>query len=312
MYRGLNVAVAIPAFRAETTVAEVIATLPPFVDHVVAVDDASPDGTGAALDAIQDAAPDGHPSRQEPRRGRLDEDRVPPRPRARRRRGREDGRRRPDGPGPADGVAGSDRRSGLRLHEGQPVPRLQGAGRHAVRAPVGQPRPHLPDQDGLRLLARLRSSERVRRLPRPRCCAGWIWTRSPTTTSSRTTCSFTSTSSSAAWPTSRCRRATAARGRRCASGASSPDFHGGCSGASGSGSTSATCCATSRPVALFLLAGIPLLLGGIGFGAWAWYESNLTGVVSSTGRVMLSVLPIVIGFQLILQAILLDIQSSPK
>ena len=66
------------------------------------------------------------------------------------------------------------------------------------------------------------------------------------------------------------------------------------------------------PIALFLFAGIPLLLGGIGFGAWAWYESFQTGIVSSTGRVMLSVLPIVIGFQLILQAILLDIQSSPK
>jgi glycosyltransferase involved in cell wall biosynthesis len=66
------------------------------------------------------------------------------------------------------------------------------------------------------------------------------------------------------------------------------------------------------PVALFLFAGIPLLVGGIGFGAWAWWESARTGVVSSTGRVMLSVLPIVIGFQLILQAILLDIHSSPK
>jgi len=54
MYRGLNVAVAIPAYRAESTVAGVIATLPPFVDHVVAVDDASPDGTGAALDALRD------------------------------------------------------------------------------------------------------------------------------------------------------------------------------------------------------------------------------------------------------------------
>ena len=66
------------------------------------------------------------------------------------------------------------------------------------------------------------------------------------------------------------------------------------------------------PVALFLLAGLPLLLGGIGFGAWACGRVVRDGVVSSTGRVMLSVLPIVIGFQLILQAILLDIQSSPK
>jgi glycosyltransferase involved in cell wall biosynthesis len=66
------------------------------------------------------------------------------------------------------------------------------------------------------------------------------------------------------------------------------------------------------PVALFLFMGTPLAVGGVLFGAWAWYESWRTGVVSSTGRVMLSVLPIVLGFQLILQAILLDINSSPR
>ena len=66
------------------------------------------------------------------------------------------------------------------------------------------------------------------------------------------------------------------------------------------------------PVALFLLLGAPMLLAGIAFGAWAWYESSTTGIVASTGRVMLSVLPIVIGFQLILQAVLLDIHSSPR
>jgi hypothetical protein len=66
------------------------------------------------------------------------------------------------------------------------------------------------------------------------------------------------------------------------------------------------------PVALFLFAGLPLVIAGVGFGSWAWYESYRSGVVSSTGRVMLSVLPIVIGFQLILQAILLDINSSPR
>ena len=54
MYRGLNVAVAVPAYRAESTIAAVVAGLPDVVDHVVAVDDASPDGTGAALDAIRD------------------------------------------------------------------------------------------------------------------------------------------------------------------------------------------------------------------------------------------------------------------
>jgi len=66
------------------------------------------------------------------------------------------------------------------------------------------------------------------------------------------------------------------------------------------------------PVALFLLLGAPMMLAGIVFGAWAWYESSKTGIVASTGRVMLSVLPIVIGFQLLLQAVLLDIHSSPR
>jgi glycosyltransferase involved in cell wall biosynthesis len=66
------------------------------------------------------------------------------------------------------------------------------------------------------------------------------------------------------------------------------------------------------PVALFLFLGAPLVIAGVAFGAWAWYESAKTGIVSSTGRVMLSVLPIVIGFQLILQAVLLDINSSPR
>src|SRR4029079_14012769 len=49
MYEGLTVAVAIPAFRAESTIAAVVGTLPDFVDHVVVVDDASPDGTGRVL-----------------------------------------------------------------------------------------------------------------------------------------------------------------------------------------------------------------------------------------------------------------------
>jgi dolichol-phosphate mannosyltransferase len=66
------------------------------------------------------------------------------------------------------------------------------------------------------------------------------------------------------------------------------------------------------PVALFLALGIPLFLWGVGFGAWGWYQSSVTGMVASTGTVIVSALPLVIGFQLILQAILLDIQFCPK
>jgi hypothetical protein len=34
--------------------------------------------------------------------------------------------------------------------------------------------------------------------------------------------------------------------------------------------------------------------------------------VSTTGTVMLSVLPFILGFQLVLQAILIEIQESPR
>ena len=54
MYRGLSVAVAIPAFRAEATIGQVVASLPALVDRIVVVDDCSPDGTSAALAAVSD------------------------------------------------------------------------------------------------------------------------------------------------------------------------------------------------------------------------------------------------------------------
>jgi len=52
MYRGLTVAVAIPAYRAEATIAQVVSTLPDLVDRVIAVDDASPDGSVEAARAL--------------------------------------------------------------------------------------------------------------------------------------------------------------------------------------------------------------------------------------------------------------------
>lgn len=66
------------------------------------------------------------------------------------------------------------------------------------------------------------------------------------------------------------------------------------------------------PIALFVLAGLPLMLWGAGFGAWAWWQSVSTGVTASTGTVMLSVLPLIIGFQLLLQALVLDITQCPR
>jgi hypothetical protein len=66
------------------------------------------------------------------------------------------------------------------------------------------------------------------------------------------------------------------------------------------------------PVALFLFLGLALFGWGTVFGAYLWIHSNLSGHLTSTGTVMLSVLPLILGFQLLLQAIVLDIQQSPK
>lgn len=66
------------------------------------------------------------------------------------------------------------------------------------------------------------------------------------------------------------------------------------------------------PIALFLFLGLLLLAWGIGFGVYHWVLSVLTEHVATTGTVMLAVLPLILGFQLILQAIVLDIQETPK
>jgi len=66
------------------------------------------------------------------------------------------------------------------------------------------------------------------------------------------------------------------------------------------------------PIALLWVSGIPLFVWGFLFGAFTWAKSSLLGQVATTGTVMLSVLPLLMGFQLILQAIILEIQESPK
>ncbi|MFZ3091294.1 MAG: glycosyltransferase family 2 protein [Nitrospirota bacterium] len=65
-------------------------------------------------------------------------------------------------------------------------------------------------------------------------------------------------------------------------------------------------------IGLFYVLGSILLLFGAIFGAYAWTKSILTGIVTTTGTVMISVLPIIIGFQLFLQAIVLEVQESKR
>jgi glycosyltransferase involved in cell wall biosynthesis len=66
------------------------------------------------------------------------------------------------------------------------------------------------------------------------------------------------------------------------------------------------------PIALFLILGSLLFAWGFVFGAYAWVRSIVTGDLTSVGTVMVSVLPLILGFQLILQALVLDIAETPK
>jgi hypothetical protein len=62
-------------------------------------------------------------------------------------------------------------------------------------------------------------------------------------------------------------------------------------------------------VSLFLVGGIPLVVFGAVFGTHHWIESVVNGVLASTGTVMVAVLPFVLGFQLLLQALVLDVSK---
>ncbi len=63
---------------------------------------------------------------------------------------------------------------------------------------------------------------------------------------------------------------------------------------------------------LELLCALPLLLGGAAFGIYRWIVGAGTHQVNSAGTVMLSALPIILGFQLLLSVISYDINNLPK
>jgi hypothetical protein len=58
--------------------------------------------------------------------------------------------------------------------------------------------------------------------------------------------------------------------------------------------------------------GIGLLGFGVFYGFFAWWSAAAAGVAATTGNVMISALPIIIGFQLVLAFLSYDIASTPK
>jgi hypothetical protein len=63
---------------------------------------------------------------------------------------------------------------------------------------------------------------------------------------------------------------------------------------------------------LYLLLGLALAAGGVLFGAYEWIESIITHVPRTTGTVMLAVLLFLMGFQLLLNALMYDVQFGGK
>jgi hypothetical protein len=64
-------------------------------------------------------------------------------------------------------------------------------------------------------------------------------------------------------------------------------------------------------VSLMALAGVISVLFGTLWGIVKWIESINSGIPTTTGAVMIAVLPIILGIQFLLQSLLLDIQNVP-
>lgn len=62
---------------------------------------------------------------------------------------------------------------------------------------------------------------------------------------------------------------------------------------------------------LFLLAGTPLVGFGFVWSVHHWIRSVATGLPATTGTVMVGTLPIILGFQLLLEAAVLDVRNEP-
>jgi glycosyltransferase involved in cell wall biosynthesis len=67
-----------------------------------------------------------------------------------------------------------------------------------------------------------------------------------------------------------------------------------------------------HPIALFLLSGLMLFFVGCAFCLYMLIERIAVGASPSTGTVMLGVLPLILSFQLVLTAILMDVNNESQ
>jgi dolichol-phosphate mannosyltransferase len=63
---------------------------------------------------------------------------------------------------------------------------------------------------------------------------------------------------------------------------------------------------------VYLLLGLPLFLWGMIFGVVEWIDSWITGIPRTAGTIMVAALPLILGFEMLLQAIHIDINNVPK
>jgi dolichol-phosphate mannosyltransferase len=63
---------------------------------------------------------------------------------------------------------------------------------------------------------------------------------------------------------------------------------------------------------VYMLLGLPIFVTSVIFGLFEWLDSIMSGTPKSSGTIMLVALPIIISFQMLLQAIQIDINSIPR
>ncbi|MBC8468067.1 MAG: glycosyltransferase family 2 protein [Planctomycetes bacterium] len=63
---------------------------------------------------------------------------------------------------------------------------------------------------------------------------------------------------------------------------------------------------------VYLVLGIPLFLWGIGFGLYHWLDSAFSGNPKTAGTIMVAALPLILSVEMLLQAVNIDIQNTPR